>query len=368
LAGLFLAALSTVLSVLVAEGVLRAFFPQPPSWLAVYREHPRLPFVVQADVHAPIDTGETHWTLHTDGRGYRIPAAGPSGAAPEHTLLLLGDSFSFGHGVDYEQTFGARLALQLGPRWRLDNAAVPGYGPIEYRQRLEETLAAGEHPEQLLVVLYLGNDFRDCAGQRRVPVVDGVIGYERTSLSGWLKRRSHLYRLASRAWHVVAGSLNAEPEVTSEELYHAERWEQGELKRGFETCAAELGALASLARGQRIPLLVAVIPTAETVAARVSTRPEGLAEGRRDLGLPARKTMRLLGDLGLPSVDLTDALAAAGAERVYLPFDGHLSPLGHERVAAEIGRPLIAEIPAASASTPDQAPGDPREEASRASP
>lgn len=351
-------ALSTLVSLLVAEGVLRAFHPQPPSWLEVYQEHPRLPWVLQPDVHTPIDTGETVWTLHTDGRGYRVPAAGAGGAA-EHTLLLLGDSFSFAHGVDYEQSFAARLAQRLGPHWRVDNAAVPGYGPIEYRQRLEETFAAGERPDQVLVVMFLGNDFRDCAGRRRVTVANGVIGYERTSLRSWLKRRSHLYRLASRGWHRIGGSLGARPEPAAEELFHPERWEQGELRRGFEICGAELERLASLARAQRVPVLVALMPITETVAAVEA----GAAAGPRDLFLPARKTAALLEALGLPFVDLTDALAAVGAERAYLPFDGHLSPPGHERVAAEIERRL-----GAATSAPPDAPRDSRQEAPRASP
>src|SRR5690606_5372855 len=121
-------------------------------------------------------------------------------------VLVLGDSFTFGHGVDYERTFVASLAARE-PELRFVNEGVPGYGPVQYRQLLELALARGTRPRAVFVVLFVGNDFQDCIWSKDLPVYEGVLG-ARAGVKDLVRRRSHLYRLLARVYHVKSGAAH----------------------------------------------------------------------------------------------------------------------------------------------------------------
>jgi hypothetical protein len=115
-------------------------------------------------------------------------------------VWCLGDSFTFGHGVDYDQSYVGLLSADVKPRWHFCNTAVPGYGPVQYRQLLQYHLDRGSQPSAVLVGTYVGNDFFDCIWGKDIPVVDGILG-ERKTWKTPVKRNSHLYRLCSKIYH-----------------------------------------------------------------------------------------------------------------------------------------------------------------------
>ena len=75
-------------------------------------------------------------TISTNSRGMRVPYE-VSYENNENALrvLLLGDSFAMGYGVNYEDTFSARLentlTKELNVKTRVLNLAVSGYGTSE---------------------------------------------------------------------------------------------------------------------------------------------------------------------------------------------------------------------------------------------
>jgi hypothetical protein len=86
-------------------------------------------------------THEFQATNYTNDQGFRVPEGGGSYALdppPDTTrIMLLGPSFAFGWGVDYEETFGHLLERRLeeggwggrGRRVQLLNAGVNSLGP-----------------------------------------------------------------------------------------------------------------------------------------------------------------------------------------------------------------------------------------------
>lgn len=90
-----------------------------------------------------------------DAAGARIAAnaaAAPPGA--RGGVLAIGDSTTFGWGVEAEQTFAARLAGQL--HVPVQNFGVSGYGTDQQLLRLGALLAA--HGPRLVVVTHQDND------------------------------------------------------------------------------------------------------------------------------------------------------------------------------------------------------------------
>lgn len=325
LLGLTLAALSIVFSIGMAELALRTFDPQPPSWLAIYRRHPALPFhALQPDVHASIDTGETSWSVATDASGFRV---GRERKPAPCTAVWLGDSFAFGHGVDYEDSFvgladaGQRDVAQV-------NTAVPGYGPVQYREILEYLVAQRRHFDFVFVAIYVGNDFHDTIWNKDVVVNDGVLGHER-DLKSYLKANVHLYRLATAVYHRLAPVQRSPYEQAVEDLANPDVWANGVLAPALERFTKEVSLIQQIGRENGAEVRFLIIPTDHAVRAR---RGEATQSSGLEPLLPVEKARQALEATGAEVFDATDALAELPVEEVYFPFDGHLTPKGNRIV------------------------------------
>ncbi len=325
-----------------AEIAIRVVAPHPVTWPDFFRRHPELPFFgLQPGVRVLIDNGDRRWAVYTDANGFRT-GRDPVPQAGRPMALVLGDSYTFGVGVDHEMTFVSLIEEALDHRYRFVNGGVSGYGPEQYRRVLEYLLEQGYQPELLVIAVFLGNDLHDCIWDKDVPVVDGIPGGE-LSLRSWLKRNLHLYRLLSNAYHRFMPNARLTWQ-TGKELYRDAAWRNGELARAATAFRAEMGRIAALARARSLPLVVAIIPTAEAVAAAAGALVEEDSAAGPEFGLPARRVTRVLGELGIPHVDLTPSLAQHGAAESYFPRDRHLTPLGH-RIAAQAITRRIAGLP-----------------------
>jgi hypothetical protein len=135
--------------------VMRYFFTQQDSVL-----HHK--FIPRAVGHYKTTEFDVMYRINTLGlRNEEIDRAKPAGT---RRLLMLGDSFTEGDGVEFEETFSHRIqkmldTTRLGEHWTVINAGVGSYAPLlEYLYLRHEGLAL--HPD--LVVLHLDlSDFFD---------------------------------------------------------------------------------------------------------------------------------------------------------------------------------------------------------------
>lgn len=82
----------------------------------------------------------------------------------KNALLVVGDSTTFGLGVEEDETFSARLAAAIGRP--VVNAGIPTYGPLEY-QRVAERLLPLAQPKTLVYAVNLANDLFEAARPNR---------------------------------------------------------------------------------------------------------------------------------------------------------------------------------------------------------
>ena len=334
--------LASVVTIVIGELGVRIAAPQPASWLDVYRRHPTLPFYTLAPhVERVIDTGETRWTVFTDEHGYRVSERDSKAPRPTDAgrpvALVLGDSFTFAQSVDYEDSFAA--LLEADGSLHYVNTGVPGYGPVQYRQVLEyELQSRREPPKLLLVATFLGNDFHDCIRNRDLPVHDGVVS-DQGNLKSAIKRRSHLYRLVARAYHLAVARHDESAEVISE-TFDPEQWNDG---GGLHQAAAiyerELTRMATIAKQRAIPMVVIIIPAragVEAIQGR-SVKPH------LDYDLPARFVRTRLDALQVSFIDLAPLFARHPVDKVFFGHDLHFTPFGH-RLVADAVRPLVGRI------------------------
>ena len=90
---------------------------------------------------------------HINAAGLRGPEVRRDGP---RRILVLGDSFAFGVGVDDEHTLAAQLGALLGPSWEVLNGGVSGYSTDQellWFERLESLRS------EIVVLVVCDNDF-----------------------------------------------------------------------------------------------------------------------------------------------------------------------------------------------------------------
>jgi hypothetical protein len=92
----------------------------------------------------------------TDSEGHRTCGTVrlDSGARIVH---VIGDSMIFGWGLDNEEAIPCVVQRDLGPKWRVINHGVPGYGPFEYLHVIQSIPTS----EYVVVVFAEENDLWD---------------------------------------------------------------------------------------------------------------------------------------------------------------------------------------------------------------
>ncbi len=116
------------------------------------------------DVFAPPRARDrSRWRAQTNSRGFRTPEFADAPAPGTVRIAVLGDSSTFGWGVDAADTYPAQLGPALAKRWGVDpsrveilNLGVPGYSSFQGRVLLKR-IALGYQPDAV-VWSYLSND------------------------------------------------------------------------------------------------------------------------------------------------------------------------------------------------------------------
>jgi hypothetical protein len=352
-AGLAVLLVSVLLSLLIAEGLVRALAPQqliqirPDLW----QPADSVGWLRRPNATARINTGERTVTVFTDRDGHRVGSDGRHEAATQ--VLLLGDSFMEALQVDHEQTAArlveTTLTSRLGRPVAVRNAGVAGWSPNQYLARTRHLLAKDRYA-LVVVAVFVGND----AVARRIdrtlprePVKRRSLRFPRSlswtelvqsvlaPLNDGLETRSHLYILAKNQ----LATLRMRMGVTADYLPAEYRRDEAASPR-WQTTAAILSDLSGVAAGRGVPVLFVLVPERFQVYADDFTRYVrgfGIDSTTVDVEQPSRLLGEALRARQLRVVDALPAMRAAASatpERLYGSVDQHLSPQGHRALAA----------------------------------
>jgi len=243
-------------------------------------------------------------------------------------VVLIGDSFTFGSGVQYDETFGARLEAAL-PRTVIWNLGMPGFGLDQIYRSLRYQVPA-LHPA-LVVFVFIDDDLRrsftsfmeQWGVSKPMYVLEGDTLREATPrdrppwVVRYLERHSWLWT-AGRS--ILAPLMYKRPDA---------QW--------WQLNAEIIRAAVTEGRRQGVPLLFVRLP-------------------QDPLLHPDFTLMRSLMDsLHADYLDLADS--ARGMTRaIHLERDNHLSPDGHQYVADVLDRWIQSRVPELVGPRPDSPP------------
>ncbi|HLB31368.1 MAG TPA: SGNH/GDSL hydrolase family protein [Gammaproteobacteria bacterium] len=154
--------ISTALSLLAADHILFRY----EQWISessvidpgLLRHHPRLGWVLTPGWRGKHRHRDFRATYEINPFGFR-GSSGEYGQSKDRHIVLLGDSFTFGLGVNEGESFTDYLAL-ADPDTEYLNFGVPGYS-TDQEYLLQQEVASNFRPEIYLLMLYLGNDLVD---------------------------------------------------------------------------------------------------------------------------------------------------------------------------------------------------------------
>lgn len=322
---------------------------------AYRRAHPSYHHDLRPSVRVTAQWGPLRYRLATNSLAFRDRAVREVAlGADRRRVLLMGDSFTEGVGVEWEETFAGRLALAGAPDVEVLNAGVIGYSPKTYLAKTRHLLEnVGLRFDELFVLV----DMSD------IPNEIVYIGWEpragqpepapRPSLSSRLLHGSLILRrlgLARRpkappvAWNFhgmpFAEDLNRavfrDPAFNDEEHWTLE---YKYARQGMQLAESHMEELARLCREHGVALTVVIYPWRANIFAGELDHPQVALWS----AFAARSGARL--------VNLFPVFIRAGADpretiqRYFIPGDVHWSAAGHEVVAGELAGLLRAQQP-----------------------
>ena len=202
--GVVMAATMLVVVVSIGLGELMIRFVQPQRSLyprtQYSKEYGFLPYPDTAMVNEV--PGRWRFTYHTNAQGHRGPALPISNRYERPVVVVLGDSYTFGVGVDDGQEYAQALRGRLAGRYDVANLGVEGWGLTQEIRRFYEL---GQLYLPAVVVLqFCSNDPSDNLLNPVTAVQDGRFVFRPTSsrfdglkryLSTSLLQKSQIYNL-----------------------------------------------------------------------------------------------------------------------------------------------------------------------------
>jgi len=314
-------ALSIAVAFLATEAIVRVLFPRAAPRTAratkFWRYDPRYGWSHVPGTRGSFESFGFEAEVSINSKGFRGPEREYERGERPFRVLVLGDSFVWGYGVDFEDSFCARLE-RLIPELEVVNLAVNGYGTDQelllYRDE------GRKYDVDLVAVVVADNDFKtnvetvEFAIYGKPAFVIGEDGLDVVNLpvpqTPWLKRGA--VRLAWNSYVLTTLHRFLELSRALDDVAHVPD-PASDFPRS-PSQAITMRLLEDLARdttadGRDLIVIFADgVPAAAEAAKRLATR-------------------------GIASVVLDDHLDHDDAG-LHLPRDFHWNVEGHERVAA----------------------------------
>ena len=317
-----------------------------PSFQALFMPDPVIGYRLRPNARTRFITAEFATDLAINGEGVRDDREIGPKPPGEKRIVILGDSLVLSVQVPRAQTFCQlledRLNRDAGPvRYRVINAGVQGYGPVEERLFFHE-IARGFQPDLVIETIFVGNDAEEAVtsvprlrgGDR--PMGEALSDSFVTRLRRLVRRSMVLQvirlRIVSVTDRLSTVGAPPEPPLQSYAANPAPRIEEG-LRISRESVEAIVTEAAASGARTMVMLMPARFQVDDADYGHLKQAVEG-SHGVLVRDAATERFDRALAAVPIPRFDALPALKAAlpGAD-VFFQQTVHLTPRGHEIVA-----------------------------------
>jgi hypothetical protein len=294
-------------------------------------------------------------------------------AAGTRRILMLGDSFTEGDGVEYHETFSARLqgmidTSRLSGRWEVINGGVGSYAPvIEHLFLLEGGLVL--QPDIVVLNLDL-SDFFDDLGYSALarydehgvtrgvsplqdPPPGNALSAGLLSVKDFFKENTRLYNFVrlriDRYLEGARHTVDMSGDLRFDKYAMLRPGNRLDLRQAGAITFGALSAIHDTLAALGVPLLVTVYPYGLQVCA------DEWVAGRQFWGFkpdtvyglePQEEIARICAERGIAVADLCAPFReqAGTVHPLYHDYNGHWVPAGHEIIARELYTRLLPEL------------------------
>jgi lysophospholipase L1-like esterase len=350
---LFLVVMACEFALFEAGLRLNAGSEAAPSFQRLFMTDPQVGFRLKPGTRTRFKTSEFDTDIVINSSGTRDDEIGPK-APGERRIVVLGDSLVMSIQVPLVETFCRRLQDRLNAdpslaptRYRVINAGVQGYGPVQ-EWLFYEHVAAAFDADVVLIALFAGNDAIEAAdGASAVLPQEELRQVARQPASvqapsaapGWMRRivrRSMILQVVRMRALTLADQLGRSPGLERPLTAYLPELTP-EVARGLKVTRECVSRIAAAAAARHAATAVVVLP------ARFQVNDEdyaALEAGAEKAGhtlvrnAASDRFKAALAGLPLPVMDALPTLFNA-PRRAELFFEDtvHLTPRGHQVLA-----------------------------------
>jgi hypothetical protein len=338
------------------ELLLHLFWPQRSAEIAgMFESDPAAGYRLRPNYKNEIRVPEYRTAIFIDADGYRVPRSNEPPPPSCRRILAIGDSFTFGVGVDAEAAFPMQLEDELerstGSAWCARNGGVGGYGPLR-SARLLETRQGDFRPEIVVHAVYVGNDLEDSnpATYLQQPRIEGgrMVSRRKDVIARtrrFLRIHSHLYSFLRKNLYdlYLASPLSAKSQTL--DPFGLAEWPAWIRDVTWPACAQSILDIASWCREHGAHYLVVLVPAKYQVdedAWNIYRKRWKLSPEAFDRDHAQRVVNEFLEQKSVAALDLLPEFRSAGGDSLYFRVDSHWTPAGHALAAREILRDVTA--------------------------
>lgn len=336
---LLLLLVTILLCALGLEGFIRIWNP-PIAIPGMYQIHRPSPVFGWELVPGASGFGRAGTFIHINGDGFRDVDYPLKKKATVFRIMVIGDSFTFGQGVNLEDTYSKHLERRIndmGKTSEVISCGVIGYGMWQYLETLKRKVIPYK-PDLVILGLFIDDITTSVSPYKHLhnwpgtnPFAKDASGMmSRSYLWNFLKNSSTLLETKYRylRGHNYLQGIEKRKEATGPANPES-NWYQimyGKLPKNiYSDFSRTLHKFFRICETVNTQVLVVLIPDAAQIH-----EPE-----RQEVNLFVAQTCK---DIGVPFVDIIKRFEKVEDPRtLYLfPLDAHTSPKGHQLIADSI--------------------------------
>ncbi len=345
---LFFAAL--LFACLVSEIALRILVAPPIRW-----KYPQETYVYDHEVNYLLEPNQTAYTqdkevrINSNGcRGDEYPAEPAPGV---ERILAMGDSQTFGNGLDLAETWPGSLEATLNERggdvrFEVINAGVPATDTWQHRILLERLLPL-YHPSRVILAFYVNDPV---VAYTLPPAGSRAVTNSVSKRLVYLLKRSALLSYLHYAAKTLRSSFRPSPGALLER-HRLTGEKDARVEKGWREAEEALAAMKADCDAAGIDFLVALLPRRDQV----------------DGTLPAtaynEKVASICERQHIPLVDMLPALTEAyrtEGKKLFIPWDGHNSAAANRVIADRLAAGILSSRPPTTPPSEGESPPAPR--------